>query len=58
LDRVKDLYPVRYRAQVACQYPSPVSVSIDTRRGTRINLSKPAQDFLVPGIGDVHIRSQ
>jgi hypothetical protein len=55
---VKDWYPVHYRAPVACLYPSPEFVSAETRRGTRINLSKPAQDFLVPRIGDFHIRAQ
>jgi hypothetical protein len=55
---VKDSYPVHYRAPVACLYPSPEFVSADTRRGTRINVSKPTQDFLVLRIGDIHIRAQ
>jgi hypothetical protein len=52
------LYPVRYRAPVACPLPSPEFVSTQTHHGTRIHLSKPAQDFLVPRIADIHIRAQ
>jgi hypothetical protein len=55
---VKDSHPVHYRVPVACLYPLPEFVSIDTRRGTRIHLSKPAQDFLVPRAAADEIRAK
>jgi len=54
---VKDSHPLHYRAPVPCLYPSAEIVSIDTRRGARIYLSTPAQDFLVLRIAD-DIRAQ
>jgi hypothetical protein len=58
LDRVTDSYPVHYRAPVPRLYLSPELISIDTRRGARIHLSKPAHNFLDQRIGDIHIRAQ